>query len=715
MQTRHLLRLFILGSTFAVLTAGLLCWAETETAAEKQDSPLADNVWTGVAGGSWNTSDTNWTNPTVWNNANSDSAIFSGAGLGFVTASVPITLRAMRFDVGGYSLNGDILTFASGGSGSLAAGEVQVATGVSTQITNGFSGAVGLTKSGAGTLVLFNTTISNYTGATTISAGKLQLGIGGTNGNIPNNPVGMASGTTLEFNRSNDLTFSGQITGTGATLVKNGTGALTLSSDSLKLGGININEGALSTPGTDDVFSTVNLTGGTFRPGSNNGFISQLNVSGGTLASGGNVRCGELNLSGGTLAMGCNVATPSKLTSTGGIISPGGQGPGTITANSANLDPATTLNIEIDAAGPDQLVGFAFSSFPINNVKLNGAQLTGALVNGFNPAAGQQFVIVTRGGFVQGVGAISGQFAQGSQVTFSGRRFSIAYTSSNVTLTALARNALFDFDGDSKADIGIYRPSSGQWWYQRSSDSQVFATEFGFPDDRMMPADYTGDGKCDITVWRPSTGQWFVLRSEDSTFYGFAFGLTSDVPAPGDFDADGKADPTVFRPSSATWYINKSSTGGTDIVNFGQNGDVPTVADYDADGRADIAIFRPSAGQWWLNRSTAGTIATTFGTGSDKPVPGEYTGDGKADVAFWRPSTGEWFVLRSEDFSYFSVPFGVNGDVPAPGDYDGDGKFDTAVFRPSNQTWYINRTTSGLMIQQFGQAGDKPVPSAFVP
>ena len=83
-------------------------------------------------------------------------------------------------------------------------------------------------------------------------------------------------------------------------------------------------------------------------------------------------------------------------------------------------------------------------------------------------------------------------------------------------------------------------------------------------------------------------------------------------------------------------------------------------------------------------------------------------------MAFWRPSTGFWNVLRSEDFSYYAFPFGANGDVASPGDYDGDGNLDAAVFRPSSATWFANRSTAGTLIQQFGQTGDVPVPSAFV-
>jgi hypothetical protein len=144
-------------------------------------------------------------------------------------------------------------------------------------------------------------------------------------------------------------------------------------------------------------------------------------------------------------------------------------------------------------------------------------------------------------------------------------------------------------------------------------------------------------------------------------------------------------------------------------------GDVPVPGDYDGDGAADLAIFRPSLGQWWISQSTAGVIVVTFGNSLDKPVQGDYTGDGKADIAFWRPSTGHWFVLRSEDFSFFSFAFGTNGDIPAPGDYDGDGKYDATVFRPSTGTWFSNRTTAGILIQQFGVNGDRPISNAFVP
>jgi hypothetical protein len=276
----------------------------------------------------------------------------------------------------------------------------------------------------------------------------------------------------------------------------------------------------------------------------------------------------------------------------------------------------------------------------------------------------------------------------------------------------------FDYDGDGKTDISIFRPSVGEWWFLRSSDGGNGAVQFGVSSDKLVPADYTGDGKTDVAIWRPATGEWFVLRSEDFSYFAFPFGLNGDTPVPADYDADGKADAAIFRASTQTWYIHNATTGGTNIITFGASADKPVVADYDGDGKADIAVYRANGGvsEWWIQRSSNGSVfAAQFGNSTDKAVQGDYTGDGKADIAVWRPASGDWLVLRSEDFSYFSFIFGASNDLPVHGDYDGDGIFDAGVFRPSNSTWYVRRSTAGVLIQQFGISGDLPTPNAFVP
>src|SRR5690606_35031549 len=71
--------------------------------------------------------------------------------------------------------------------------------------------------------------------------------------------------------------------------------------------------------------------------------------------------------------------------------------------------------------------------------------------------------------------------------------------------------APFDFDGDGKTDVSIFRPAGGEWWYGTSSNGGHGAAVFGTGTDVIVPADYTGDGRTDMAFFRPSTGEWFFL------------------------------------------------------------------------------------------------------------------------------------------------------------------------------------------------------------
>lgn len=273
----------------------------------------------------------------------------------------------------------------------------------------------------------------------------------------------------------------------------------------------------------------------------------------------------------------------------------------------------------------------------------------------------------------------------------------------------------FDFDGDGKTDVSVYRPSNGSWWLSLSSTNSISVIGFNFNQSfTPVPADYTGDGKTDVALYYPFNSTYYILQSETSTYYFVQIGARDDIPAPGDFDGDGKTDLAVYRPSNGAWIIKRSSDGVVTTQIFGIAEDKPAVADYDGDGKDDIAIFRPSTGAWWLNRSSLGIVAIQFGEAGDKIVQGDYTGDGKAELALWRESNGFWYILRSEDYSFYGFPFGATGDLPVPGDYDGDGKLDAGIYRPSNNFWYLLRSTQGVNILQFGLSSDIKIPNVFV-
>jgi putative transposon-encoded protein len=282
----------------------------------------------------------------------------------------------------------------------------------------------------------------------------------------------------------------------------------------------------------------------------------------------------------------------------------------------------------------------------------------------------------------------------------------------------------FDFDGDGKTDISIFRPSLGEWWILKSSDGGNITVQLGDSSDLLVPADYIGNGKTQIAKINPQVGVLCVLIDLlerlllllNELLRLLLLAQAGIIPAPLDYDGDGKDDLGFFNPSNSTWVIERSSDNQIITTQFGLPTDKPVPADYDGDGKADIAIYRPSNGQWWIKGSSNQTIQVTqFGLSTDRPVQADYTGDGKADLAVWRPQTGEWFVLRSENNSFYSFPFGSTGDIPVPGDYDGDGRNDAAVFRPSTNVWYLNRSTGGVQITQFGASGDIPIPSVYVP
>ncbi len=259
-----------------------------------------------------------------------------------------------------------------------------------------------------------------------------------------------------------------------------------------------------------------------------------------------------------------------------------------------------------------------------------------------------------------------------------------------------------DYDRDGRADLAVWRPSSGTWFIVNSWNGSVRSQQWGASTDIAVPGDYDGDGWPDISVWRPTSGVWYVINSRTGQGQGTQWGAATDVPVPGDYDGDGYTDRAVWRPDNGTWYVMRAN-GTTFAQQWGWVGDMPVPADYDGDGKTDFAVWRRSNGTWYVIRSSDGqSMSQQWGISTDIPVPGDYNGDRRTDFAVYRPSDGRWYVSGIGTWQW-----GIVNDVPVPGDYDGDGKTDVAVWRPSEGNWYlIQSQTNAAAVRQWGIMGD---------
>jgi len=156
------------------------------------------------------------------------------------------TLTGTNSYTGTTTISAGTLEVGNGGtSGSLGSGAV-INHGVlvlqrsdELKIQNAISGAGQLTQKGSGTLIL--TANNDYTGATVISAGTLQIGDGGTSGTLGSGPV--VNNGTLAVKRSGELTLSNAISGSGG-LALAGGGITTLDGDNSFTGGVLVGVGS---------------------------------------------------------------------------------------------------------------------------------------------------------------------------------------------------------------------------------------------------------------------------------------------------------------------------------------------------------------------------------------------------------------------------------------------------------------------------------------
>ncbi|MCE1242406.1 MAG: autotransporter domain-containing protein [Oryzomicrobium sp.] len=278
-----------------------------------------------------------------------------------------------------------------------------------------------LTKAGDGTLVL--TGANTYTGGTAITGGTLQIGNGGTAGSIVGN---VANGGTLAFNRSDMLTFDGEISGNGA-IRQTGSGRTNLTGDS-------------------------------------SGFTGSTMVEKGTLSVNGQLG-GTLNVLAAGRLQGNGTVGDTVVT---GTVAPGNS-IGTLNVASVDFNPGSIYEVEVNAAGQSDKIVAA------GTATINGGTVR-VLAGAGDYAPSTTYTILTA------AGGRTGTF-DGVTSNFAFLTPTLSYDTNDVTLT-LTRNAT------AFAAIGATRnqAAAGSGVESLGADNALAAAVVGFSADQARAA-----------------------------------------------------------------------------------------------------------------------------------------------------------------------------------------------------------------------------------
>ena len=260
-------------------------------------------------------------------NANTIAGSISGTGTLTNTGVGTVTLLGNNSYSGTTTISSGTVRVGDGGTtGTLGTGNIvnnSAFTGLlfnrsdSMTVANNISGTGSLSQGGSGTTILTGT--NSYTG-TTIGAGTLQIGNGGTTGTLGTGNVVNNVGT-LAFNRSDDITIANAISGNGS-LSKLGTNTLVLTGSNSSTGGTTISGGTLQVGNggtTGGIGSGATTNNGSLVFNRSNNLVVSSAISGnGTLTklgagmlelTGNSTYTGTTTVSAGILAIGAGGAS----------------------------------------------------------------------------------------------------------------------------------------------------------------------------------------------------------------------------------------------------------------------------------------------------------------------------------------------------------------------------------------------------------------------
>ena len=246
------------------------------------------------------------------------AALGSTSGAATISSGV-LDLHGYNVGMGALSGAGTIDNLSGSGTYTLTVGKGN-ASGTFSGVIQNTTGAIALSKTGTGTLVLSGS--DTYTGGTTISSGTLQLGDGTNhNGSVAGS---ISDNAHLTFANPYAQTYTGTISGSGS-VVKTAAGTQVLTGSNTYTGSTTINGGNLAVNGSLSTSSSVTVT----SPGvlSGTGRVGGVTVNSlGTVAPGfggnGTLTASSLSLAASSVlsyTLGSGTATDSRLSISGSL------------------------------------------------------------------------------------------------------------------------------------------------------------------------------------------------------------------------------------------------------------------------------------------------------------------------------------------------------------------------------------------------------------
>jgi autotransporter-associated beta strand protein len=461
--------------------------------------------------------------------------------------------------------------------------------------SNGIAGFanVTLTKNGSGTVTITNP--NTYAGTTTINAGTLQIGNGGTTGSLGTGAV--TDDGALVFNRSDGFTVANSISGAG-TVTMAGTGVLTLSGTSTYTGATTVSSGTLkATNGA----STGNTNGAALTVASG----ATFDIGGNTTANNFNVGAKTVHISGNGVG-----GTAGALANSGGATQ--NNAFNNITLDADALIAGARMDIGRTTTVSPRTLDLANHTLTLN---MSGSQPIFSVLGGVSVTAGD--IVVTGGGLNIETDASVGNV--GGTITFNSGTILQVFRTTAGTIT---RPMIFKGNNiiGGGSNSGTVPTVNSDMTLEGNVTLQSLAS--GVPNDSNNSLILAGSiGESGGSFGITKVGINTVTLSGSLSYTGdttISAGTLSLSPISGPSTLSNMAD--VLIDSGA--ILNLNFTGQDTIRDL-----------YLAGSPVSPGTYDQSNGLGFL--TGAGALVVTGGVG----LPGDYNNDGKvnaADYVLWR-------------------------------------------------------------------------------